>query len=214
MVVIDEAAHIEPDLFYQTIVPILSIKNTALITLSSPDKSNNYFSRLANLREEHNPDETYFRIVNCFMICNECRKLEKSEQIKCNHVKQGAFWISQRKVNRLKRLYESDPATAIREFGGIIEDDYDPCFDKHDIKRVFCELPHVVTTSVPNQIIVSVDPNGGGASKMAITSGYFDGNDDFIVSFLPSNIFFVFVSQCHVLALQCLFDCMVFALVY
>ena len=161
-------------------MPILSLANSSLITLSSPEKSNNYFSRLSVLKEEDSND-TFFRIVNCFMICAECRKLEKSEQIKCDHVKQGAFWLDQRKVRRLKRLYASDPATAIREFGGIVEDDYDACFNKSEIDRVF-SLPHVSCEAVPRYIIVAVDPNGGGASKMAITSGYFDSNGVFIVS--------------------------------
>lgn len=181
MVIIDEAAHIDPELFYKTIVPILSMKNTSLITLSSPEETNNYFSRLATLKEE-NSDETFFRVVKCYMICNECLKLEQSEQIKCNHVKQGAFWLSQRKIRRLKRLYLNDSATAKREFGGIVADDYEPCFEADDIKRVFA-MPSIVCQSAPRYIIVSVDPNGGGASKMAITSGYYDNDDRFIVSF-------------------------------
>jgi len=75
----------------------------------------------------------------------------------------------------------ADPATAIRELMGSVMDDHDTCFDRNDILRVF-DLPHVDITATPKHVYVSVDPCGGGASKMAITSGYYDEELNFIVS--------------------------------
>jgi len=37
VIIVDEAAHIDPQLFYKVIVPILSMKNTSLLCLSSPE---------------------------------------------------------------------------------------------------------------------------------------------------------------------------------
>ena len=131
-------------------------------------------------------EEPFFRVKDCFMICESCRKLEREEQIKCNHVKQTAHWLSKRKGSRLMALYKTDPGTAIREFGGIIEDDFTPCFRKEDIARVFA-LPSYGRNYSPHQIYVAVDPNGGGPSQLAIVTGYYDGDTNFVVSF-----FFIF----------------------
>lgn len=190
--IVDEAAHIQEELFFKVIVPILSVAQTALIALTSPEGSENYFSRLVNLQDE-TTKEQFFRVIDCLMICKECRKLEAADQAKCTHVKQEAFWLDNRKINRLKQLYKADPATLLREFGGAIADDYEPCFDRHEISVFFNRAP-VLAMSPPKQIYVSVDPNGGGASRMAITSGYFDPRGHFVVSSFYSVMYLHFTS--------------------
>lgn len=179
MCIIDEAAHVDPALFYKVVLPILQMKKTALLALSSPEGSQNYFSRLINFKD---PDtgRPFFRVCNCFMICEDCRKLEQEEQIKCNHVKQPAHWISTAKSARLKMLYETDPATAIKEFGGIIEDDFVACFEKADLERLFTKERYV-THSAPKHIFITVDPSGGGMSQLALCSGYFPDGLTFVV---------------------------------
>lgn len=156
------------------------MKNTALLALSSPEGSDNYYSRLINHVDEKT-GRAFFRIVDCFMICEACRKLEPDKQILCNHIKQKAHWLSARKSQRLISLYATDPATAIREFGGIIADDFASCFRKEDIKLLYDARPAVINYS-PDYVYVAVDPNGGGPSQMAIVSGYFDKQARFIVS--------------------------------
>lgn len=158
------------------------MKNTALLALSSPEGSDNYYSQLIQLQDDKT-GRSFFRIVDCFMICEACRKLERDKQILCNHVKQTAHWLSARKGQRLKSLYKTDPGTAIREFGGIIEDDFASCFRKEDIKMMYDATPAIIKYS-PDHVYVAVDPNGGGPSQMAIVSGYFDVNTRFIVSFI------------------------------
>ena len=119
------------------------------------------------------------------MICEDCRKLDREEQILCNHVKQTAHWLSSDKSARLKNLYLADPATAIKEFGGIIEDDFVPCFPKADIERFFQRAPFM-THSSPRYIFVTCDPSGGGMSQLAICSGYYDDLLNFVVSYYSS----------------------------
>jgi len=153
---------------------------TALIALTSPEGSENYFSRLTNLQDD-DTGEPFFRLIDCLMVCSDCRKLEYEEQIKCTHVKQHAFWLDARKVQRLKQLYKADAATGLRELTGVVADDFDPCFDKHEIARFFSRPP-VIAEAAPKYIYVSVDPNGGGASRMGITSGYFDVRGHFVVT--------------------------------
>lgn len=173
----------DPDLFFKVIVPILQMKNTSLLALSSPEGSSNYFSRLINLKDPRG--EPFFVVCNCFMICEDCRKLERDEQILCNHVKQTAHWLSSAKGDRLKHLYAADPATAIKEFAGMIEDDFVPCFPKAQIESLFAR-PAYQTRSTPSHVFVACDPSGGGMSQLAICSGYYDDDLNFVVSFIVS----------------------------
>ena len=155
------------------------MKNTALLALSSPEGSDNYYSQLMNMKDELG--RPFFRNVDCFMICEPCRKLEREKQILCNHVKQTAHWLSARKAQRLKSLYKHDPSTAIREFGGISIDGFQPCFRKEDIKLLY-DAPPIIQKYSPDYVYVAVDPNGGGPSQMAIVSLYFDTDGRTIVS--------------------------------
>lgn len=157
------------------------MSKTSLLALSSPEGSDNYYSKFINTVDE-DTGLSFFKIVDCFMICEACRKLEdREERIKCDHVKQAAFWLSKRKAQRLLQLYKADPARAEREFGGMISDGFTPCFRQELLDRMFNAAP-VGCKSTPKYIFVAVDPNGGGPSQMAIVSGYYDGEMNFVVS--------------------------------
>lgn len=171
MIIIDEAAHIDQKLFYKTIVPILQMKNTSLLCLSSPEGDANYYSGLMNLKRK-GTNESFFNVIDCFQICPKCLKLERTKQILCRHIKNNSHWISSRKTKELMTLYEANPEDAIREFGGIVVSDHLPALRKEDINRTF-SMPKVQTTAPPKYIITSCDPSGGGPSRLSIMSGYF-----------------------------------------
>lgn len=183
IIVHDEAAFSPPGLFFSVIVPILQMKNTCYFALSSPQGNDNYYSKLLNLKIDGKP---FFRICQCAMICDECRKLEREKQIFCNHVKEQPHWLSSKKGNRLKKLYLADPATAIKEFGGVIEDKFVPCFPKHFLSDMF-NGPTYKTESAPEYIFITVDPSGGGISQLAVCSGFYDDDLNFVVSFYWSH---------------------------
>ena len=153
IIIVDEAAHVDPALFYKVIVPILQLRNTCLLALSSPEGDSNYYSELMNLKDD-TTGEMFFKIVDCVMVCAECKKLERSEWLRCNHVKQTAFWLDSRKTHRIKMLYKTDPALAAREIQGVVVSDYMPCFQKHDVEAVFA-LPPVVCTAPPRYLFTA-----------------------------------------------------------
>jgi hypothetical protein len=173
VIIIDEAAYVNPELFFKVILPILQMRNTALFALSSPEGSQNYFSKLLTLKVDGKP---FFHVCDCQMICEDCRKLEIDKQILCRHVKQTAHWLSSKKTERLNLLLAADPTTSIKELFGIIADDFVPCFQKELINNMF-NLPPIVPTYSPEYIFITVDPSGGGMSELAICTGYYDGTD-------------------------------------
>jgi hypothetical protein len=145
-------------------VPILQLKNTCLLALSSPEGDSNYYSELMNLKDEKT-GELFFKIVDCVMVCDDCKKKDRTEWLECNHIQQSAFWLDSRKTHRIKMLYKTNPALAAREIQGVVVSDYKPCFQRSDVEHTFA-LPHVTTPSVPYYIFTSADPNGGGPSHM------------------------------------------------
>ncbi len=91
----------------------------------------------------------------------------------------------------------TDPATALREYAGVIADDYQPCFSKELLNRMFSNPP-VTIGYTPKYIFIAVDPNGGGISQLGVCSGYYDEHLNFVVSLfyiiirmVPSDILFL-----------------------
>ena len=109
-------------------------------------------------------------------VCDDCSLLPYEDMIKCDHIEDTAHWKNPHKLKRLKVLFEGDEARGLRELAGIAASDFTPCFAKEDIDTLY-ENPRRVTLDSPDAIYVTVDPNGGGASKMAISSGYYSGLD-------------------------------------
>lgn len=172
VIIVDEAAHIDPALFFKVIVPILQMKNTSLMCLSSPEGDSNYFSGLLNLKKDDG--KPFFHVIDCFQICKACQKLERVKQINCNHIPSTTPWLAPRKQRELKQLYKASPEDAIREFGGMVVSDYKPALPKEEITRLFGREA-IMTQGSPPYIFTTCDPNGGGPSQMSIVSVYFAG---------------------------------------
>ena len=178
------------------------MKNTSLMCLSSPEGDENYYSQLLNMQDPMT-NGPFFRVVECFMICKDCRSLSREEAIKCDHVPQNAHWLSKKKSMRLKMLYKSSPALAMREFGGMVVSDYLPAFKKEEIAWLFNPSKRHITTHSPKYIFTSADPNGGGPSHMAICSAYFH-NGSLVVSLFFS---FLLLKWSHnVLLCACVYE--------
>ncbi len=180
IIVIDEAAHIPVELFKETIVPMLELTGTSLLAISTPLDEFNYYSKLVEQKDEHG--KPFFRTIKAGRICEDCSRLPYEQMLKCDHVPDGAHWKNTHKLKRLKTLFEGDEARGIRELQGVAASDFTACFQKADIEALFLQ-PLRTVRAMPRVIYVTVDPNGGGMSKMGVVSGFLDGND-VVVSFI------------------------------
>jgi hypothetical protein len=141
---LDEAAHIDPNLFYKTIAPILQLKNTSLLALSSPEGNENYYSQLMNLKDKY--DRPWFKVINKKFVCDECAKGDRTKQLACDHVPKTEHWISEEKSDRLSVLYGHMEGVGLREMKGMVVSDYQPAFNSEDVANTF-KGPRVVTMS-------------------------------------------------------------------
>lgn len=135
--------------------------------LSSPEGDANYYSGLLNLKKPNG--EPFFHVIDCFLICKACQKLERAKQINCTHVPTATPWLSSRKIKELKQLLS--PEDALRELAGGVVSDHKPALPKEDVNRLFA-LPPYLTMSSPGYIFTTCDPNGGGPSQMSLVSVY------------------------------------------
>lgn len=139
---IDEAAYVNQDLFYHTLIPILGMKRTALWMISTPGDEDNYYSTLLELKNEDGTP--FFKVFKISNICQKCKKLDNKKQLNCPHMeKHTESWKSSSRTKRLKRLYEGDEATALREFAGEVASDHTACFRKDDIENTW-KLPPLI----------------------------------------------------------------------
>lgn len=179
LILIDEAAHIDPKLFYKTIVPILQISKTSLLCLSSPEQEGNYYSALMELKDDKG--KPFFNVKYIMKICADCLKLERHEGVKCNHMPNKSFWIDKDKQKKLGALYAASPEDAMRELKGTVVSDNLPAFYKTDIIRCFKQSRHTFTGIPPHAIFTAVDPSGMGPSFFSMLSGCYNKKGDFII---------------------------------
>jgi hypothetical protein len=92
------------DVFYQVIIPIFEMTKTALICISTPMDSFNFYTALVNLVHP----QTGLPIFNTYkleLICSRCKK--KRDSTKCMHnLKYIPPWKSQDKLEIVKIIYQ------------------------------------------------------------------------------------------------------------
>lgn len=191
---------------------MLELTVTSLLAISTPLDEFNYYSKLVEQKDENGDPffftmkagqpplrgvRVYFTYHPCGVfagrVCDDCGLLPYEEMIKCDHVPDGAHWKNPHKLKRLKVLFEGDEARGLRELGGIAATEFTACFQKRDIDTLW-ENPPRTTRSAPDFLYITVDPNGGGASKMGMASGYFDGVD-LVVSTHAKRVYFSFFNR-------------------
>lgn len=179
--IIDEAAAINPRLFFETIVPLLEMKRTTMIAISTPLDENNYFSTLVNLRDVDG--SPFFYTYHIGLVCDACKKLPTAqEQYKCKHMDHVLPpWKSAAKNERFKYLYQetNNAAMGMRENAGVIISGANTVFKREHIERLFpktekdrlFDLATFANYPIQNAFLCC-DPDADGNSELALVSGF------------------------------------------
>lgn len=80
VVVLEEAAFMNPELFFQVVVPLLGVKNTAVLAISTPQDEFNYYTELMALKDEKGASLFYSIVLG--LVCDACKKTGEA----CNHL--------------------------------------------------------------------------------------------------------------------------------
>jgi hypothetical protein len=178
ILVLEEAAHMDPDVFFQVCAPLLTIRHTTVLAISTPDDEFNYYTELI--------ESGLFHTIRIGLICNPCKE---ANNIQCKHMKRSMpQWKSEENQEKLMKIYKLRPELALREIGGLVKTDRQFIFSKY-IKQLHEQPRHNFQYS-PQVIHTVIDPSGGGkGSDWGIISGCIE-NGKRVVSFKPNQHIF------------------------
>jgi hypothetical protein len=172
LVIIDEMAYIDPELFYEVILPLIGVNRTRILGISTPTgESHNFFQRMIELRYP-NTDDPVFKTIIVELVCKRCKRLKLYHS--CRHMMhKSPPWKGSEKMEITKLIYGDDKEdTRARESLGIALGDRDVIFEEEWVtrfrKRVLWN--NYEPQYRPKVIFMACDPNAGGTSHMSLVS--------------------------------------------
>lgn len=172
VIILEEAAFLDPIGFINVIVPIMNMKQAVLIGISSPSYNKmNYYHKMQQIKNPITKKRLALS-VEAIVACDDCIKKNIAEW--CRHFESmRPSWQSleavQTSVILLNELGQGQAAA--RELSGIISMGEGRVFNTKSIEKL-SKRPLFVTSSCakPTHVGIFVDPNAGGESEMAIIS--------------------------------------------
>ena len=173
LILLEEAAFMPIKMFHEVIVPLLELETTALICISTPQDSNNFYSMMFEMVDA--AGEKLFNQIQISMVCEDCKLSAHPE--KCTHMKHLLpKWKSGGKQDMVRQIYGDNTEDMLRESMGVTTNDSNSLF-QDDWLDLFAKRAPYTSIATPRVIFVACDPNGGGSSQMAIVSLYQDSNN-------------------------------------
>lgn len=198
IVICDEMAFMPNKMFTDVIIPLLGMKKAKLLGISTPSPDEyNFFSRMLTLKYP-GTDEYVFGNLIIDLACDECKKKDRTSE--CRHL-QGLIpqWKGSKKFELAAHLYgELNSTSHARESMGILMTAEDKMFSRKVIDRLDKRplWKRVTRDCVPTHIFVSVDPNAGGTSQMAIVSTAWVQNTYMVCFFYSPSYPMIIFSPC------------------
>ena len=166
VIYLEEAAFMSVSMFHEVIVPLLEMETTALICISTPQESTNFYSVMFNMRDP--AGQKLFNTIELSMVCEDCKKTTHPE--KCTHMKHLLpKWKSAGKQDMVRQIYGENTTDMLRESMGVTTSDNSSIFDDKWLD-LFTSRPPRSCLNRPTFIFCSCDPNGGGSSRMGVVS--------------------------------------------
>lgn len=170
IVVLEEASRLDEAMFQEVIIPLLGVKNTSLIGISTPLEANNFYSQMLQMKK---PDGSLlFNVLTVEMICSLCKEAGNYD---CAHVNKLPPWKTSERQELVKTLMAGDSAMYAREQLGVVTSSDTAAFDSAGIDRFALARTTLSGCTVEGgDLYVSYDPCGGGASAAAMVMGFVD----------------------------------------
>lgn len=148
-------------MFYEVLVPLMEVESTATICISTPLGKNNFYSELAEARDDRGK-----LIFNVFRVDGSA----------------PTPWKTASSRSRIRALYGERSTLYKREIlGEIADDDENAAFNYSKLEKMFDRPPLTPQYEIAdNYVYIALDPNGGGTSSGG------PGSDTAIVSFFVS----------------------------
>lgn len=185
----------DPQVFYEVVVPLLGLRDTAMIAISTILDPSNFYTKLIDMKDGEG--QGLFDVQKFELVCAACKATDTPW--KCTHMTETMPpWLSEDKHNKIKRFLP--PELVGRETMGITMSDSTRAFEgklvqafdamepvqlpgnySDDVRsRLKGNEPHTrlnASECASYCIYTAVDPNGGGVSEYAVASILFAGGN-------------------------------------
>jgi len=170
--------------FYEVVVPLMELDETALICISTIKDGDNFYSKLLNLKDQ-STGKDFFKKFSFVLGCAACRAAGKASE--CTHnMHDLPPWQSGRKHAKIREMMADQKELLEQETMGIMQNKNKRAFPTELVNR-FMTTERYECTGAPNEIFVTIDPNGGGDSDFAVVSCYFNRGTMIIAGFESIN---------------------------
>ena len=152
-------------------MPLLGVSNTSILAISTPLGEDNYYSQITQIKDENK--RPLFKSLSIQLICDAC-KAKKKDAVQCVHkLDMLPSWKSEARQEKVRRIMETVPELYMREALGVTTSERFGVFTSGQLERpaeCLALTSKRILSTRSDIVFVSVDPTGGGASKLAIIS--------------------------------------------
>ena len=167
LLILEEAAYVDPGFFYETVAPLLCMQQTTMIAISTLTSSVNFYSRLIKMRNK-TTGTPLFNIYQVQLACDSC--IEKGQASQCVHrLHLIPRWQSSDRHELLKTVMQDRPDLIESELAGLAFDAAQTVFRSADLDVMFSQPPPELRLN--EDVHIFIDPAAGGpGSDYAILS--------------------------------------------
>ena len=175
MIILEEAAHLKPQLFHNVIVPLLTVEHTAMLAITSPGDEQNYISVIQDLKNADGED--LFYNIKIGLMCQDC--LAQGKDV-CKHRRALPDWKSEERQDLVRAVFGQNKNAMKREAEGMVVSDRVYLFGKKDMNEF--EKRELYNFEYDVQLIeIGIDPSGGGTqSDYTIVSKCVENGKDIV----------------------------------
>ena len=158
LLILEEAAYVDPGFFYETVAPLLCMQQTTMIAISTLTSSVNFYSRLIKMRNK-TTGAPLFNIYQVQLACDAC--IEKGMASQCVHrLHLIPRWQSSDRHELLKTVMQDRPDLIESELAGLAFDAAQTVFRSADLDVMFSQAPPA--PQVNEDVHLFIDPAAGG----------------------------------------------------
>jgi len=158
IIILEEAAYVDPDFFYETVAPLMTIGSTCFIGISTLRDEFNFYTRLMKMRDKHT-GHCMFTCLSIQLACEKCK--DEGKAADCIHMLHLVpRWQSGERHMRLKVIMQDRPDLIQSELSGLAFDSLQCVFRPADIEIMFSQPPPEPELNA--DIYIFIDPAAGG----------------------------------------------------
>ena len=161
IIVLEEAAQVVPEFFYETVAPLLIVGTTTLLAISTLTSEVNFYTRLMKMRDRTS-GAPLFTLLKIELACGACKAEGKTAD--CVHMLHLVpRWQSADRHVKRKTVMQDRPDLIESELSGLAFDSLQQVFKASLLDAMFDRVPSVPPLN--KAIHVVIDPAAGGPSS-------------------------------------------------